>query len=200
MHFSLNPALGQSVHIAVPLNASTVQVHFTATLSSVDYESYVQEGLTLELWSDLASEQGWAAMPFVVEQGQSLPTVQNSASNFSLVHERNSETTADNTHSLSLSFSQPVTGQTHFAYTYRLLYPSGDINWLGHAGNNGMLVLEPIMSFRAGWTIQSDDNGGHLWGTLGRPVDSVEIAKLNTRPAYTLWAIGKDGLVLVFYL
>jgi hypothetical protein len=199
MRISFNPPLGETFRATVLSYKSTVQLHFTATFaSSSDYEAYNKEGMRLELWSDIgnASTQGWAAIAFAeCQKAQIKEGGSNAETSFPLVREDGGEISPE----LSLSLSIPFPGETPLAYTYRLVRPSGEIQWLGHAGNNGVLVFETALSFGGGWSMLSESGEAHMWNSPGGPVDGVEVAKLKTRSGYTVWAVGMDGFVFVYF-
>jgi len=198
MHISFNPALGETVSAIVPPHRSTVQLLFTATLSPTDYEEYSRKGLRVELWSESAGTQKWSALPFVEHKSpQREETLQNSAPMFSLVRGGGEDIAAHKTCTLFLSFSVPFPSQRRIAYTYRLVYPSGEIKWLGHTSNNGTLAFDTALSFGSGWSTRIDDNSEvHYWSAHGMQLDGVEVARLNSGLQCAILALGQDRFVL----
>ena len=191
MQISFSPTLGDTVYANTLSHKSTVQLHFTATFPLADYEAYCQRGLKLELWSDMNDRYRWGARSFI-ECPQFSPRYP-SALQFPLVP-NSIDSMAGDIHTLSLSFSVPCTGQSQMAYTYRLVHPSGEVEWLGHAGNNGNVVLNNALSFYTGqWSPCADDDEAYIWSASGMSVDYLEVAKLNTKSECTFWAFSADG-------
>jgi hypothetical protein len=145
MHIIFNPPIGDSIQLETSLSSQTVLLHFTAELSAHDQNKLIQDRARIQLWSDLPhnaqslSEGGWGALD--------------------LAHQAQAEEEIDSSHKISLSSTCPihvieekvtlflqVVAPVHtsrpFSFTYRIIYPSGDIQWLGAFGQNGLLSFK----------------------------------------------------------
>ncbi|KAJ6627267.1 hypothetical protein B0H10DRAFT_1996298 [Mycena sp. CBHHK59/15] len=180
MHIAFSPALGETIHVAVPTRTrpSAVQLHFTATLSSAaDYEQFSAGRAKLQVCD------------FDVHF-----TEPDSHHTLSLLP--GDGPLNGGSKRLSLEFSVPLSGQSRFSFTYRLVYPSGETKWLGQYGHNGTLVLdrkdaEPV-SLGEGW-VSSDD--AYIWDSGGRVVQSLEVAKLIHPADYMAFAVAKNNFL-----
>ncbi|KAG6815863.1 hypothetical protein H0H87_010719, partial [Tephrocybe sp. NHM501043] len=185
MSIVFHPALDSSNVILV--DSLPAVLNFTATLSSVEYESLRSEGGRIQLWSDMPVEGGqsprgvWASCDF----GFNMSAGDN---------------TLDLTHAMSLG-SQSVDNpsprnsvmgvkiivplldneQSRFSFTYRIQYPSGEIRWLGEFGKDGALVFERTaahnsLGLYAGWTCKE---GVYVWMGAGEKQEETAIMKLS---------------------
>lgn len=191
MRIVFSPALGDTVHVSVGAQRPATQLHFTATLSSpADYDQVASGLIKLQVWSDIpANDRGtgdWGEaefkpVPVADEHGFSL-----------LTDERNEIKT-----SLTLDFSVPSSGE-RFSFTYRMVYPSGEIKWLGHYGHNGTLVLDRADSdpvfLNDGWVPADDES--YRRDSDGRPVQDFEVVKLSHPADYTPYSVDESRLVL----
>ncbi|KAJ7770787.1 hypothetical protein DFH07DRAFT_254664 [Mycena maculata] len=186
MRIAFSPALGETIHVSVTRTGkSTTELHFTATLSAAaDYEQIASGRVKLQAWSDIPasgrSSGDWGDAEFK-------PVLQNEHG-FSLlsVHEQNQIRT-----SLILDFTVPTSGH-RFSFTYRLVYPTGEIKWLGAYGHNGTLVLsrthsEPVI-LGQGWVADSVEHHSHHRDSEGSAVQDLEVARLAHHEDYTAWS------------
>ncbi|KAG6869171.1 hypothetical protein C0993_012270 [Termitomyces sp. T159_Od127] len=166
MHIVFHPALSEN-HISI--NDGTALVNFSATLSVADYRELERDGGRVQLWSDLPSERfpapngEWTSCDFrfnAAAGGSNPPSPQD----FSLNPEDDEDLSSPENVILTLQILlvPPFgNGQERFSYTYRILYPSGEIRWLGEFGQNGALLCEHtttenILGLAAGWTCQEE--------------------------------------------
>jgi hypothetical protein len=206
MQISFHPELGETVRVSLPPCAAPVQLRFTATFASQDdYEDYKRAGAMVELWSNIADNDHWAGQTFIpVMPTQKVDSARCPTRNLSLVSEGGNyndleATTSENT--LVLWVSAPFTGKDVFEYTFRLVYPS-HIAWLGHARNNGRVILDksnPTLTMRTGWSSPSPSAhvGSALYEAQGKLLDRIEVARLNLAIGRdcAVWALGRDGSV-----
>lgn len=202
MHISFTPAIGETVRAEVPASihpSSVVQLRFSAILSAEDYAELVHDGVKVQVWSDIPSHGRtvgeWGAMDFEAPPVQDRPA--SDTIRFSLLPpaaEKNSHGAAEESKNitLSLKFTIPFPeGPSQFSLTYRLLYPSGEIKWLGQYGQNGALLLEPSqahLSFASERWSESKD--GSSWSTQVRsPEDNPEVARFNKTSDYSIWGV-----------
>jgi hypothetical protein len=203
MPITFTPALGETVHVSVPdTGTTTVQLYFTAVLSPWDLDEFSRNGIKVQVWSDIPaagrSAGEWGELDFtgnnpITDDGDPKDT------KFSLLPVGHNGDEEDQKNTLSLEFSVPLTGPWRFSFTYRLVYPSGEIRWLGQFGENGALVLERAASqlvLGEGWSPQAT-SGAYLWNTRGRTVEDFEVASLVNPSEYVVWALGKDRLVIL---
>ncbi|KAF5377442.1 hypothetical protein D9615_005152 [Tricholomella constricta] len=204
-----HPALLDAVHVSVPVGAllpdeTTAVLNFTATLNLADYDELQQSGGRIQLWSNVPSESattssagGWASCDF---QETTIPTfadVSDSTVEVFLGDLRQHDAEYPGQHVLSLVLCAPLAnnGQSRFAFTYRIVYPDGEIRWLGTFGQNGTLVIEGVVSDPAlvlteGWMPR--DNG-YVWKGVGaeRPLD-LNVLRLVKPADYAVLALDGD--------
>ncbi|KAJ7597610.1 hypothetical protein C8J56DRAFT_324258 [Mycena floridula] len=176
-----SPSLGETVHIPLPpVHTTSISLCFTATISSQDYEGL--GGAKLQLWSDLHGQ--WSETDFTIT-----PTAEES--NVSLLPwDYQLEPP-----SLALIASIPFPeNKAQFSFTYRILYPSGEIKWLGSFGDNGTLLLDEQNSqfVKAdGW--HSTTQGAASWNTRGE--HPMSVGKFLEQENWSIWGIGKDNFL-----
>lgn len=84
-----------------------------------------------------------------------------------------------------------------FWFTYRLVHPSGEIQWLGEFGRNGELVIEkglPGVDLREGWNIAEDGT----YRTHAFPGERV-LGHLTDPEAWVCWSWRPSRCVLFPY-
>jgi hypothetical protein len=193
MRVAFSPALGDTVHVSANGTRQTsIQLHFTARmLSLADYEQVATGRIKLQLWSDIpstgdSSSNDWSEAEF-------RPVQSMSPGEFSLLtgQQRDEIRTT-----LTLAISVPLSAQ-RFSFTYRLVYPTGEIKWLGQYGQNGTLLLDRIDSDRIllgeGWV--PADNGAYRRDSDGRAVQDLEVATLSNAD-YTAYAVQEKRFVV----
>lgn len=193
MYIIFHPALSENRHI--PINNGTALLSFSATLSVADYHQLERDGGRVQLWSDIPSEGPpgeWTSCDFefnAAASGSNLSSVQD----FSLSLIDDDDLSSPGTVILTLQlFIPPLgSGQGRFSYTYRILYPNGEIRWLGEFGQNGTLVCErttteAMLGLAAGWTCEE---GRYTW-TDRIPRTDVPVLQLAKPEEYFAWTIG----------
>ncbi|KAJ6604305.1 hypothetical protein DFH09DRAFT_1354087 [Mycena vulgaris] len=194
MLITFSPALGETLHVSANgTRKSTVQLHFAATiLFPADYEHIASGRVKLQVWSDIPasgrSSGDWGEAEFRPVQFNS-PHDQG----FSLVPDKKRDEIRT---TLTVTFSVPLSAQ-HFSFTYRLVYPTGDIKWLGQYGQNGTLVLdrtdsEPVL-LGEGWV--PTDNGAYRRDSGGSPVQGLEVARLSHPADHTAYAMVESSFL-----
>lgn len=185
------PALGETVHVSVPpVHTTSLQLQFTANLTSQEYQENLQAGARLQLWSDIPTggrgPGEWGETDFEVVPG-------NTLSGLSLLPwDYKAETPT-----CSLIVSIPFPKESHrFSFTYRILYPSGEARWLGTFGHNGSLSIDRQTSHLLpgeGWHMH---DGSFTWSTRGKLVEDLEVAKIANPAQWAVWGFGGDRSVL----
>ncbi|KAI8995378.1 hypothetical protein BD414DRAFT_239104 [Trametes punicea] len=198
---TFSPALGEQTVLKVAPVASgrpaLQSVLFKATFD--DHESLVKahaDGIKVEVWSDIPvwgrSSGEWGAFQLgTIGQG----TVPAGTPTFSL-DDASQADEGDNEDSKSIyvhvqaPFHEYI--RARFSFTYRLVYPSGQVQWLGKFGQNGELVIEqglPGVDLREGWNISDDGT----YRTHAFPGERV-LGQLTDPKAWTCWSWTASGL------
>ncbi|KAI0823020.1 hypothetical protein BC628DRAFT_1454357 [Trametes gibbosa] len=214
MRLTFSPALGEQTILKVAPAASArpaaQSILFRATFDS--RESLLQahaDGVRVELWSDIPaggrSLGEWGSSQFRSLEPKGVPA--GGAPTFSLSDEED-ELVRDA--SLHVHFRVPLDYHvgTRFSFTYRLVYPSGKVEWLGEFGRNGEIVIEqglPGVDLREGWNIAEDGTyrthafpGERVLGHLTDPGAWVCWSwKPFSLPTFTRAPEASEGLAMV---
>jgi hypothetical protein len=185
-----SPAQGERVAVGVPPHSSTIDLHFSAAFASQedDHEAN-RDGVTVELWSNIPGahrrEGRWGAISFdrpTSDSGNGFPIIPGDTSNSKVLH---------------LSITIPISGRNHWEieYTYRLVYPSGEIKWLGDYERNGVVVFERSDPdfFRGRFFDSRVREGTFSSGEDGW--DNKEFMRLSQDVDWSIYAIRQDGSV-----
>ena len=149
MNIIFNPPIGDSIQLEISFSLQTALLHFTAELTAHDHNKLIRDRARIQLWSDLphnvhsASDRdgGWGALDLTY---QTQATEELSSSHkISLGNTCPILASKEKvTLFLEVVAPLPMSRNPHFSFTYRILYPSGDIQWLGPFGQNGSLFFE----------------------------------------------------------
>ena len=90
-----------------------------------------------------------------------------------------------------------VRSPERFQFTYRILYPSGTIVWLGQYGQNGLISLKETESLltvdsldiSAGWTF-SESRQAYVSGDIR--AESFEVLRLKTLADFRILALAEQ--------
>jgi hypothetical protein len=182
------PAQGETVAVCVPPYSSTIDVHFSAVFASQeDYNQARWDGVGVELWSNIpvGKDDRWEAIRF-----QWAPDHRHNLGACSPII-----CGMSNTKVLHLKVAIPISGRNQIEYTYRLVYPSGEIKWLGDYERNGILVFK----CRDPRFVHGNFFGSHIReGTFSfgpDKYDNKEVARLSQDVGWSIFAIREDGLV-----
>ncbi|KAI0359125.1 hypothetical protein OH77DRAFT_1575685 [Trametes cingulata] len=202
MQLTFSPALGEQTVLKVAPKASGSQrpaaqsVLFRATFES--RESLLKaraDGIKVELWSDVPVEGRswgeWGAAQFGPLESESTPNEE--VPTFSLGDAAEAD---DPVRENSLYVRLRVSLHDHvgarFSFTYRLVYPSGEVRWLGEFGRNGELAIErglPGVDLREGWNISDDGT----YRTHAFPGERV-LGQLVDPEAWVCWSWNPHSL------
>ncbi|EJD04295.1 uncharacterized protein FOMMEDRAFT_140298 [Fomitiporia mediterranea MF3/22] len=152
MRPSFHPVLGS--HTLVPAESAVVQCQdgmgatFTAHLSQEEYEEALASGVRIEVWTNIPidSQSGseWNAIAFeeVVQATDAQDAEKNESQLLfnATIGTKCPSPVFDQAHVYHASISLPWVPGRVYAFTYRLVYPSG-ICWLGSDRDNGLLEL-----------------------------------------------------------
>ncbi|KAI0670165.1 hypothetical protein C8Q78DRAFT_975880 [Trametes maxima] len=217
MQLTFSPALGeQTVLRAAPAasgRSASQSILFIATFDSRESLQEAQrDGIKVEVWSDVPAggrlPGEWGAMQFgTLEPGSVLrPQVTGT---FALQDTKEEGGLAEDG-SLYVHLKVPLSDRVgaRFSFTYRLVYPSGHVQWLGEFGKNGELVVErglPGVDLREGWNISDDGTyrthafpGDRVLGHLTDPEAwSCWLWKESSIPAFSGTVSGTEGQAMV---
>lgn len=203
MHILFNPPIGQTLPISVPFQ-HLVQLHFTAVLSSCDHTKLKQSRAKVQLWSDILQEgpaaDEWGELDFIDDHpdepvdasASRIPTMRTT-----VVDLTNGTGASLDPSILSLYCTVPFSGRLRVSFTYRIVYPSGEIRWLGQFGQNGVLVLgqtDPHLVLHEAWEVGG--GASYVCNMRERPVEGLGVARLEDPSDYVVWAIGADRSVV----
>lgn len=200
MGFTFTPSLGETLNLSTSFVQTTqIQLRFTATLppsSPVhdEHSKLIEDGGKLQLWSDIPTAGRpageWGQANFEIVQ----PAASSQPSGVITLSDDRIDLDPHPTFTLVLSVPSP-TSLTRYAFTYRLLLPSGEVRWLGAFGNNGSLVISKgISPFNTaeGWT-PSVEAGTLLWEQKDDVSEAVTVARLPIPAHWQAWGINKEG-------
>jgi hypothetical protein len=182
------PPLGEDTRLFVLPHLDVAELKFTASFESIDaFDEFNRDGIRAELWADLRKDGQWVGIPFEPNDEEPLA--------FSLLDYDKRKTPK-----LYTIFSVPLSSQdpSSFSYTFRLVYPSGRVRWLGDFGRDGSIVLErgdPRVSLLGDDWSTSSSGLSKLWRSR-IDVHSMEVARLNKGLEWNACIIGKDKYVL----
>ena len=194
MQLTFTPALGEETVLKVAPVASgrpaSQSVLFKVTFEDRDALLKARtDGVKVEVWSDIPvdgrSYGEWGALPFSELGTTSVP---QGAPSFSLTSDAKEGDDASQENSLYVHIRAPFHEHigAHFHFTYRLVFPTGEIKWLGEFGRNGELVIEqglPGVDLREGWNISDDGT----YRTHAFPGDRV-LGYLADPRAWSCWS------------
>ncbi|TRM60157.1 hypothetical protein BD626DRAFT_571937 [Schizophyllum amplum] len=191
MRIAFNPALGATTCVAVPSLNGDAHMRLLATLGDNEYAELKKLGAIVQAWSDMPGggrcAGQWGELDFV--EIDAAPAVDENA--LSLAPPAEESPAAAPTHTLALPLVVPLAGRAmEFSFTYRLLYPSGQVRWLGQYGNNGKLVVErsePAIDLEGAW--EGDAENAVLDRSSGADAGLV-IARLRKQTDYEVCSIG----------
>lgn len=201
MVISFSPAIEETVQVALPewhTTSSTIEVRFSAVLGDDELRQFRQEGMKVQLWSNIPAGRGdgeWGETDFhEVESSLGFSAVGSSSPQVSLVPLDYIEEKPPGL--LSVTCSVPFSGQSqHFFFTYRLVYPSGEIAWLGHFHRNGTLIIDVSnknVVLEEGWV---RDGSQLIWKTARGNLEGEDVAQLVRLEDWSFWSGRKDRYV-----
>ncbi|KAJ3917769.1 hypothetical protein F5877DRAFT_44002, partial [Lentinula edodes] len=93
--------------------------------------------------------------------------------------------------------SVPFSGSSddYYSFTYRIVYPSGEIHWLGQFGQNGMVHINTASKNDSGIVFEEGlvaNTAPFVWNTRGRQVEDLLIAQVAHPEDWSVWTVGKD--------
>lgn len=220
---AFTPALGEAIQVPISDccdELDTVAVRFAAVLGYREYQQVLEGHLKVQVWSDIASPdvQGWRAHDFHVvigsggatashEEEVAVPATSSSGTQVAPVRLTSpvpplssavlssSSSSSDDAGSQRLEASIPVSVRNarNFSFTYRAVYASGDVKWLGTYGHNGYaeVVRENLrgLNLSKGWS-----EAGRIFTLDGSSSSPVTIAAFENIEEYDVWAFPRGNL------
>ncbi|KAH6917562.1 hypothetical protein BKA70DRAFT_338621 [Coprinopsis sp. MPI-PUGE-AT-0042] len=205
---AFTPALGEAIQVPISDccdELDTVAVRFAAVLGYQEYRQVVDGHFKVQVWSDIASPdvQGWRAHDFelaVGSDGSSATAVPATSTSGTKVvrltggpsssggqSDQRPLRDSGKTQRLEASIPVSVRNARNFSFTYRIVYASGDIKWLGTYGHNGYaeVVRENLkgLNLSKGWS-----EAGRLFTLDGSEGSPVTIAAFENVEEYDVWA------------
>lgn len=191
---TFNPPLGRTVHVGIPWASFRPTVLlFTAQLSEHDHHQIVKSGGRVQLWSDIPDEAhtpgGWRALDFM--ERSPVPS--------GLVVALQSESPAE--HEKPKCLYLMVRPPERVQFTYRILYPSGAIVWLGQYEQNGLIFLKESQSLAVdgldinpGWTF-SETRQAYVSENILH-AESLGVLRLRALADFQILALAEQGYVI----
>src|SRR6266511_3104992 len=135
---TFDPPVGRTVDVGISsASVRPTVLLFTAQLSGDDHDQLIKNGGRVQVWTDIPDEErtdgGWRALDFM----------ESSPATGGLVA-LHPESAAG--HEMPKFLYVMVRSPERFQFTYRILYPSGTIVWLGQYGQNGLISLKETES------------------------------------------------------
>lgn len=212
-----------------------VRVRFTATMAEKDYVEVQRTGMHLELWTNAPAGRGeWQAIPFeedvqgqeegleldgdvldlgaeFIEEGNDgtdLPSPSSPSPQAATCPTISAEL-YPRAHVFRVVLTLPSTPHQKYAFTYRIVKPSG-IRWVGTDKTNGVVHVVPqdgCVLEQGEWKWLHSDGAGNepawlrSYATAEGARGDFVIANVDFREkTWTGWGIGRDGRRFVIYV
>ncbi|KAG5648203.1 hypothetical protein DXG03_006158 [Asterophora parasitica] len=214
MDIDFKPALNDIAHVLAPLTPrglATAVLNFSATLNVAGYEELERGGGKIQLWTNIpsggvtTSTNGgdWNSCDFQDTASAAGPRHSTTELLLGDLAQYGGDPPGSTLLSLQVSVPLSNNGQSRFAFTYRIIYPSGEIRWLGAFGQNGTLLVEGVKSepafvLASGWT--SRENVYVFKGVGAEKTTVITLAKPAEYDVWTLdgYATSKKSSLIVF--
>lgn len=201
MVISFIPAIDEVAHVAIPewhATDSTVELRFSAVLGDEDFQQFKKNGMKVQVWSNIPlgrrNEGEWGEID-LHEANEPASVGSSDDSQISLVALEDVKAKAENV--LFAICSVPFSGSSddYYSFTYRIVYPSGEIHWLGQFGQNGMVHINTASKNDSGIVFEEGleaNTAPFAWNTRGRQVEDLLIAQVAHPEDWSVWTVGKD--------
>ncbi|KAH8100499.1 hypothetical protein BXZ70DRAFT_152592 [Cristinia sonorae] len=205
---SFTPALCQETTIVLPTSLSagkdTHLVRFKASFSSrAEYEQAKRDHVRVEMWTNLTtvggpSDGSWRALAFdYAEHPDAAAEVASSADVISfLVDEQDGPGEREAAVFLDIHVPSEIFSNwehPRYSFTYRLVYQSGHVEWLGAFGYDGVLAFEPKdprVDFKEDSHISTTGGGYIVESELNH---ATGVGKLSSDLVWERWSFGGNG-------
>lgn len=192
MDIVFNPSIGDSVQLETSFSSQTAPLRFTAELTAHDHNELVQSCARIQLWSDIPhigqslSDGEWGALDLTHQAQEETSSYKVSLGSTHVSEEKV-------TWLLEVVAVLPMHRIPRFSFTYRIVYPSGDIKWLGAFGQNGSLSFErsdnDLRNFGLDSWTWDDSKMGYVY-EVKQSVGASGVAKVKDMFNYCVRAIG----------
>ncbi|KAJ3797828.1 hypothetical protein GGU11DRAFT_45798 [Lentinula aff. detonsa] len=200
MAISFIPAIDEVVRIALPewhTTGSTVELRFSAVLGDEEFQQYKEHGMKVQVWSDISlggkNEGEWGEIDL-----HEVPSVLGSSNDSQAKISLGLDDRVDKPENLlSVICSVPFARSSHYSFTYRVVYSSGEIKWLGQFGRNGTVHIDATSKNTSGIVFEEglvEKTAPFVWSTRGKQVEDLLIAEVAHPEDWSIWAVGKNSL------
>ena len=168
MHLTFSPPLGETAHIVASESCPQLSLLFSVQVHGL--AELERSGARVEVWSDIDADDRWVAFPFV------------------------KATNDEEDDKLYAHIQLGNATKSYFSFTYRMVYPSGKVRWLGAFGQDGHLMVDaspaallpPGIESSASWSLNEEEK----WWEISTPMPTPIISNLSH---FHVWAFGADG-------
>ncbi|KAJ3993937.1 hypothetical protein F5050DRAFT_609703 [Lentinula boryana] len=200
MAISFIPAIDEVVRIALPewhTTGSTVELRFSAVLGDEEFQQFKEHGMKVQVWSDIylggKNEGEWGEIDL-----HEVPSVLGSSNDSQAKISLGLDDRDKPENLLSVICSVPFARSSHYSFTYRVVYSSGEIKWLGQFGRNGTVHIDATSKNTSGIVFEEglvEKTAPFVWSTRGKEVEDLLIAEVVHPEDWSIWAVGKNSLV-----
>ncbi|KAH9947695.1 hypothetical protein B0H21DRAFT_821697 [Amylocystis lapponica] len=200
MELTFSPALDAFTPIKlIPQPGFAQDLIFKATFSSrAAHDQARREGVRVEMWTDLPvagrALGEWGALAFQMLDHASVAREEADSDRvleMSSQDQQSGSAADEQALHVTLPLALCDRAPTKFSYTYRLVYPSGSVRWLGQYGQNGVIIVErgyPGLNLGAGW--RDSDDGSCL---LESGAEETEVGELSGEMEWSSCRVGRDS-------
>lgn len=197
MHLTFTPELCNTTTVPLPKladGATDYDLTFKASFDSLAaYEEAKRDGARVEMWTDLpasGSEEtgGWRSLAFEYAGKQARADAKENDLVLSCVASERIPSPVQDELAVYATVTVPATliaEGSMFSFTYRVVYPSGHVQWLGAYGQNGILEFAK-RDVRVNFEV--DGNEIRLSGEKEK-----QVGNLNLDLAWGRWAVDNNG-------
>ena len=163
---SFNPPLGETTILNIPFHDG--QLTFTAAVGDGELDARA----TIQIWTDIPDnsepsinrrQQDWSPRSFQFRQNSSVA-------------------------SLSIPFLDFIhPSRSQFAFTYRILHPDGQVQWLGDYGKNGALIVNRYDDRLVLFGDWSTSQPGHLFTPKSAIKSPLQVFSLSDDIQWRCW-------------
>lgn len=167
---SFNPPLNETTILNIPFHAGHLQ--FTVTTGQFDTPS------TIQIWSDIPDnsrpsinrgQQDWSPRSFQFQKNASVAT-------------------------LSIPFQDFIhPSRSQFSFTYRILHPDGQVQWLGEFGKNGTLIVnryDDRLVLLGDWAVNPR---GHTFTSKSTIKTPLQVLSLPDKIQWRYWDLSNGS-------
>lgn len=193
------PPLQSTTRVSTPpaAEANVVRVILRARVSAEDFAERVKrDGARIQAWTvtrtDGQDAGPWGAQDFEEARIDETPLEHDGTSlRLSSAEDLTPAVHREGGKELRATFLLPNTARTTFHFTYRLVYPSGNVHWFGNDSDNGCLEIVPGGGFFTevgSWS--EKDSGLRTLASDASNVGDIVVGKVDVEHYdWTCWAV-----------